>query len=68
MPSIKISKSYQITIPMHLREELGLEVGDLIMVNVGKAVAYSPIPKALLALRGLLTVKRILNWSPSLIT
>lgn len=34
MPLIKVRKSYQITIPADLREQLGLEVGDLIEVKI----------------------------------
>ena len=34
MKRVKVSRSYQITIPAEIRKKLGIEIGDILLVKV----------------------------------
>ena len=43
MPQVKIKDKYQVTIPARIRNELGLEVGDLLEADVqGDQIVLKP--------------------------
>jgi len=34
MPATKVTRNYQITIPKEIREQLGINVGDILVFNI----------------------------------
>jgi len=43
MPKVKVKDKFQVTIPAKIREELGLQVGDLLEADVqGNAIVLKP--------------------------
>ncbi len=46
MPTVKITRKYQVTIPKEIREKLNLRVGDLLRVEVeGDKIILKPVIK-----------------------
>jgi AbrB family looped-hinge helix DNA binding protein len=43
MPIVKVTRNFQVTIPVEVREQLGIEKGDILEAVVqGKAVMFKP--------------------------
>ena len=43
MPIVKVTRNFQVTIPLEVREQLGIEKGDILEAVVqGKAVMFKP--------------------------
>ena len=43
MPLVKVKEKYQVTLPVSLREKVGLEVGDLLEAKIeGKKITLTP--------------------------
>ena len=48
MPQVKVSRSYQITIPAEIRRALGIEIGDILSVSiVGNKIVLEKIEEEL---------------------
>jgi len=48
MPQVKVSRSYQITIPAEIRGALGIEIGDILSVSiVGNKIVLEKIEEEL---------------------
>jgi AbrB family looped-hinge helix DNA binding protein len=43
VPLVKVKEKYQVTLPVSLREKVGLEVGDLLEAKIeGKKITLTP--------------------------
>jgi len=52
---VKVTRNYQITIPLEIRKKLGIEVGDRVLVICeGEEIKIIPKKKSIKSLRGII--------------